>query len=70
VTRGVYQRLGGCRVHARQDHRQSSRQVVDASHQAKIDLGVNRCFRRKRDLLLAGNQLDRRKEAGRPPGRE
>jgi hypothetical protein len=43
---------------------------VDASHQAKIDLGVNRCFRRKRDLLLAGNQLDRRKEAGRPPGRE
>src|SRR2546429_7196142 len=37
---------------------------------SQVDLGVNGHVSRERDLLLTGDELDRREEARRPPGRE
>jgi len=37
---------------------------------SKVHLGVDRHVSRERDLLLAGDELDRREKARRPAGRE
>jgi hypothetical protein len=69
-VRGVHESLGGLAVHARQTDVEASREAEDAMRRSQVDLGVNGHVSRQRDLLFAGDELDRREKARRPTGRE
>src|SRR6266403_793300 len=70
LVRGVHESLGSLAVNTRQTDVEASREAEDAMRRSQVDLGVNGHVSRERDLLLTGDELDRREKARRPTGRE
>ena len=60
MTRGFHEGLGAFLLHAGEANVQPGRQADATMSGAKIHLGINSHFRWQRDLLFAGDQLDRR----------